>query len=131
MSTTANDPFWRKLFLSAALFNWIAATAFILAPPELYVRFGVRPAPESTLYLHLFAGAAALLGYGYLIVSRNLNERAIVRLGTIAKLAACVVMTAHWLAGSATWHFPAVISVDLVYAAFFVAFLRQSRPAHH
>ncbi|MES2148402.1 MAG: hypothetical protein V4508_01295 [Pseudomonadota bacterium] len=126
MTWQVSELFWRRLFLSGAIFNWSAAAVLAIWHRELGRLLGLAPAAEPAMYLHLFALAVAVFGWAYFMVSQDLNQVALVRLGAFTKLGVTAIVCAFWWAGTASWHLPALTAVDLSYAAFFFAFLRRA-----
>lgn len=119
------DTFWRKLFLVAAVFNVGAAALLAFGHRMLASRLGMGPAAEPALYLHVLTVAIAIFGWGYYMVSRDLTQTALVRLGAWAKLGVVAVICGYWLDGQATWHLPLLSMGDVVFAALFFTFLSQ------
>ncbi len=128
---TRHDAFWRRLFFGAALFNLGAAALLAFGHQMLTRQFGMGPAAEPALYLHIVALAVALFGVGYLLVSRDLSQTAVVVIGAWSKLGVVALFWAYWLAGAATIHLPLLALADVAFAAAFFTFLAQRRGAAH
>ena len=112
MRTSPHRPF----LLATAGFNYVAAAA-LLAWPLWFDKLGVRPSPENGLWLVLFAGVVAALGYGYTLAANDFaRHRGLVQIGAIVKLWAFAVAVVWWLAGATSWHLPLVGITDLLFA---------------
>lgn len=122
---------YRRMFLSAAWYNWAVAGVCGLAYQSLFPALGMTPMPIPALYFHLFLAAVALFGYIYFRVSRDLTQTVLVEMGAIGKVLVFAIVGAYWLAGVASWHLLALACVDFVYATLFIDFLgsRRSRTA--
>lgn len=120
-----NQAFWRKLFVVAALFNLGAAALLAFGHRMLVSQLGMTPAAEPALYLHIMTVAIAIFGWGYYLVSRDLSQTAVVRIGAWAKLAVVAVIGGYWAAGQCSWHLPLLASGDLLFAGAFFRFLAQ------
>jgi hypothetical protein len=117
---------YRRMFMSAALYNWTVAAVCGLAYSVLFPALGITPMPDSPMYFHLFLAVVALFGYIYFRVSRDLTQTSLVEVGAIGKFLVFGIVFAYWIAGIASWHMLALGSVDLVYAILFIDFLRRS-----
>jgi hypothetical protein len=126
MQAKYNATFWRRLFLTGALFNWGAAALLAFGYQDLVRTMGVTPAGETQLFVHVSALAIAFFGWAYYMVSRDLGQLALVRLGAWSKVAVVALIWGHWGAGLASWHLPVLASGDVAFAAFFFVFLRKS-----
>jgi hypothetical protein len=122
-----NEQGWRRMFFSAALYNWIVAGVFAVAAGPIVAALGIAPKPEPAMWFYLFLTAVGLFGGVYFIVSRDLSQRALVKLGAIGKALVFGIILANWLTGVATWHVLGLGTVDAVYTFLFVQFLAASR----
>lgn len=120
---------YRRMFVSAAWYNWAVAGICGLAYRPLFPALGITPMPIPALWFHLFLAAVALFGYIYYRVSRDLTQTVLVELGAIGKLLVFGIIFGYWVAGIASWHLLALGSVDLVYTVLFVDFLRSRNTA--
>ncbi len=121
----ASENAYRRMFVSAAWYNWAVAGICGLAYQSLFPALGLTPMPDPALYFHLFLAAVALFGYIYYRISRDLTQTVLVEIGAIGKFLVFGIVLAYWIAGVASWHMLALGSVDLVYAVLFVGFLRS------
>lgn len=122
---------YRTLFLSAAIFNCSVAVIFLFAYQPIFNLIGLNPIPQNPIYLHLFACLVALFGIAYYWVAQDFtNNRNLVVLGVIGKLAVFTVPLGYCLLGYVSWQLPALASADLLFAALFIGALRRSPPAN-
>lgn len=121
------QPFWRKLFFAAALFNIGAAALLAFGHRDLVRLLGLGPAAEPPMYLNLLAFAIAMFGWGYYMISRDLTLLPLVRLGAWSKLGVVAIICGYWLTGTATWHLPLLSMGDVGFAAAFFTFLAQEQ----
>ena len=115
----------RLLFFSAAIFNWLAvallAPWFGLAEP-----FGLIAA-GSSIYDHIALAVIFTFGCCYWMIALDLaGNRPLVLLGALLKLAVVAIIYGHALRGDAPWNMAALVTVDLVYALFFLSYLKTS-----
>lgn len=122
----------RWLFRSAAIFNWLAATA-LFAPLGIAEFIGVRPVPGGGPYEIIMTAAIAVFGFGYWWVAQAPGENlGIVKLGLLGKVAVVAITYYFAWVGPANAMLALLVSGDLVYAALFTLFLctyRQEEPA--
>ena len=126
-----SDSFWRGVFLSAAIVNWIVGVSIAFDMSEAAAAMGLATLRYDAFYSPFAGMFIFLFGLLYFAVWRDLSNRAIVMVGTIGKLAAFVwVTTAAWR-GLAPAAFGGLVFIDLIYALAFAAFLfsRQAAPA--
>ena len=121
-----NQPFYRRMFVVASLYDLILGLGFFLFYPAIYAWLSIQ-APESPSYLHMAAAFVFVQGVGYAFVWRNLERNVdIIRLGIIYKLAYAGVVFYYRAAGQLP---------HLVYAGFglldlvFVVLFAQSLKA--
>ncbi|MFA5940680.1 MAG: hypothetical protein WC809_15090 [Sinimarinibacterium sp.] len=117
----------RKLFGSAAVFNWLAGLPILFAGREVSALVGIVGAPASLLFTQIAGLAIVGFGWGYWQVARAPDEtRAIGGLGMVLKLGVVVIAFGNWLAGTINGLLPAVATGDLIYALLFWRFLTSS-----
>lgn len=128
LASMNRDHFYSNAFKVGAVWNWGAAALFAFAYQPLFALLGM-PQPTQLFFLQGFCFAVFLFGAGYYWVGTNLTEnRALVVLGIIGKVAVFLLLLGHSLEGSVH---PLLISagvVDLAFAAVFYRFLVVSRP---
>jgi hypothetical protein len=111
---------FRRMFVVAALWN-LAGGTFILA---------AVPAPPQPAYYYAWIELFMTFGIGYWLVSRDLyRNRDIALLGAIGKVAFAAIFL--WQYATHATDLPRFFLIpvvgDLVFAAFFVVFLRFLR----
>ena len=122
---------WKRMFLSAALFNYAIGLPIVLAPAWSYEVAWLPAAPDGSMVLSFwwdFGFVVALIGIGYHIVARDISRNhGIVWLGIISKTFDVVSLTYRYIIGLAS---PLVLipgAIDGVFVILFFLFLR-SRP---
>lgn len=116
----------RPLFRSAALFNWLAALPFLIAPKMVADMFGIHPTPADPMFTDLFMVLVLAFGWGYWKISRDPGRnRPLIELGILGKLLVVVVGYGYFLAGRITWPFAALVTGDLLWAYLFWRFLHR------
>ena len=119
----------RVLFIAAALWNWLVALISLFAYGKIRSGLGLPPLADS-LNLHLSISCICLLGIGYYWVARDLsNNRAIVKLGMIGKLAVFAIFLGYVIIGDIPYALAAPAVIDLAFAALFLEFLMRTRNA--
>lgn len=117
----ANKDF-KALFTVAAIWNWSAALLFmamaVLDMPVL--NWFLKVIPESFLWYHLFLCLVAVYGLGYYGIGQDvLRNRAIIKMGTIAKTLVFVLLIAGWSNVVITILTAGAGVVDLIFAILF------------
>ena len=116
-----------KLFLIAALFNWLVGTALIIDAPLLLGLLNVTPLPTEPLFVSLSGWLIICYGIGYYWASRDLaGNLGIIRLGIIGKFGVFAVVLVSTLLGHISWQMNLISGVDLVFAALFIKAIRGS-----
>lgn len=116
----------RNLFGSAAIFNALAGLPILLAGRQISVLFGMPP-PQSLLFTQIAGMAVLLFGYGYWLEARSPREnRSVVAIGAIGKVGIFLLAAGHVVAGTVNWVFPALATVDLIYAFFIFRYLAMA-----
>lgn len=118
------DRFFRRALLATAVMNVAGAAA--LAPPFPALRrlVGVPEAPP--IYGWLLALWILFFGIGYWrLAQADTEERLFLQITAAGKASFVFVLAAAWLAGMLPGTAPLAASPDLLFAALFVARLRQ------
>jgi hypothetical protein len=125
------DAYARKLFGTAAFFNFLVALGLLFLRPLLAPLIPFDPvAGTNRVLLYMTAFLVATFGYAYLRIAQDPSRyRSFVELGAIGKLLAVAAATLPWLTGDVGWQLPAFVSADLVFAVLFVDYLRRTRLA--
>lgn len=116
----------RRMFQSAAVFNWLACLIFLPAT-GIAGYLGFTPLMGNGPFEHVALMAIALFGYGYWMVSRDpVGHRGIILLGIIGKLGVVVILFGHYFLGTSMNLRQASLSlVDLAYAVIFIRALKS------
>jgi hypothetical protein len=125
---SARARYYRRLFLSAAVWNMLAAGAvlFLLSDAKVRGEMGF-PGPPDTIGLQLLASCLFVFGLGYYWVSRGLSRnRDLVKLGVIGKPLVFVVFFGHALAQEIPVLLVIPSTVDLLFGALFLEFLLRT-----
>jgi hypothetical protein len=115
-----------RLFLIAALFNWLVCIVLMTDAPLLLGLFNVTPLPTEPLFISLSGWLIICYGIGYYWASRDLaGNLGIIRLGIIGKLGVFgVVLISTWL-GHISWQMNILSGADLIFAALFIIAIRE------
>ena len=115
----------RRLFIAAALFNWLVALGLFFIPDLFLAVFAVTPAPEQTLWIQQFAGLVFIFGVGYYQASRDLQALApMIRLAVWAKWGVVLIAVLNVMTGDISWQFLIPATADGVFAVLFARALR-------
>lgn len=124
-----SDGFWRGVFLSSAILNWIVGLSLLVDVTDVAASMGVEMLRFDTLYSPLAGWFVIVFGVLYFAVSRDLaGTRAVVLVSLIGKLGVVALIWAAWLRGEAPTAMVGLTVIDLIYSALFAAFL-ITRPA--
>jgi hypothetical protein len=116
----------RKMFLSAACFNWLVAVALVVNVGLLFGVFHVEPVPENRLFVHFFSALVFSFGIGYYWIANDiLANRPLIHIGAVGKLVLVCVGVLDVALGIVSWQILILLSVDLVYSLLFFKVLRQ------
>lgn len=120
--------FYHGVFLGAALWDLVLGATFFVAFVPIFNALGI-PLPPNGSYVHLTAAFVFVQGVGYALVYRDMaRNHDLVRLGTAYKLAYAGVAIYYVLLGQLpNTVFAWFAIVDIIWAALFVAFLRDVR----
>ncbi|HEY9608740.1 hypothetical protein [Allocoleopsis sp.] len=123
--------FWSRMFLAAAVFNFLMGGPIMLAPKGSYaLAYIPLLTGDDAIALKFWADfgfSVLLIGVGYYLVSRDVTKNhSIVWLGVFAKLFDVIVLSYRFAIGvaKALVIFPAVI--DGVFVLLFVLFLYKT-----
>ena len=110
----------RTVFLVSAVFNWLVGLGLAFAGAKLIGMFGVTPLPTEPLFLQLFAWLVFAFGIAYYWIYKDPpGNRALIRLGIIAKLGVVIVCLANIFLGHVSWQIMLVAGADLAFAILF------------
>ncbi len=127
-----NCSVYQKLFLLAALWNFIAGGGIVLAPEWVFQLFFAAELHGSQYYAAMLFQMYGLLvlvfGFGYYLVSRNIGENhGIVLMGVVGKTLVFIVCLVALLDGKVMLTGLSGAVGDLLWAFAFVYFLFQNR----
>lgn len=124
------EKYYKILFLVAALYNIINSVTFILVSivaTDLFPFFGVE-IPPSMIWLQLSLILIALLGVGYILVSRDISKNhGLVFIGGLAKLSFFLMSLLYFFIGDLNILIVLLGSVDLIMVILFMEFLVKNR----
>ena len=122
------EKYYKILFLVAALYNIINSVIFILVSlvaTDLFPLFGVE-IPPSMIWLQLSLILIALLGVGYIMVSRDISKNhGLVFVGGLAKLSFFLMSLIYYFIGDLNILIVLLGSVDLIMVILFIEFLNS------
>ncbi|MDP2731481.1 MAG: hypothetical protein Q8O55_13530 [Dehalococcoidales bacterium] len=123
--TLKNEKYYRKLFLVAALYDFILGCVFFIALPFLFENIFKIPAPNYPAFFQAAAAFIIIMGIGFYFVYLNLYRNIdIVRLGIILKLVYTALAFYYVFIENMPWIFSIFGFLDLIFIVFFVFFLR-------
>lgn len=115
-----------RMFVAAALFNWVVAAGLFFIPGPFLGLIGVAPLPEQNLWIQQFAGLVFFFGIGYYQASRDLERMApMIRLAVWAKWGVVLIGLVNVLTGDISWQFMIPASADGVFAVLFARALKS------
>jgi len=124
------EKYYKILFIVAALYNIINSVTFILisiVATDLFPVFGVA-IPPSMVWLQLSLILIALLGVGYIMVSRDISKNhGLVLVGGLAKLSFFLMSLVYFFIGDLNVLIVLLGSVDLIMVILFTEFLLKNR----
>ena len=110
-----------RLFLSAAIFNWVIALGLFFVPGPFLGLIHVSPAPEQTTWIQQFAGLVFFLGVGYYWLSRDFETNIpLARLAIWGKSGVVVIALSNVWRGDISWQIMIPAAADGVFAILFL-----------
>ena len=120
------EKYYKILFIVSALYNIINAVTFILVSivaTDLFPLFGVE-IPPSMIWLQLSLILIALLGVGYIMVSRDISKNhGLVLIGSLAKLSFFLLTLIYFFLGDVSILIVLLGGIDLIMVFLFIEFL--------
>lgn len=118
----------RWLFAIAAIVNLSTGLGLLVLRSRFMHAAGLDPVSGTNIALLNFTGAMiALFGYGYARIAVDPKTfRPLVHIGILGKLLAFACVTLPWLAGTISVRLPALLSIDVIFAAVFADYLRRT-----
>ncbi|MFA5938694.1 MAG: hypothetical protein WC809_05000 [Sinimarinibacterium sp.] len=123
------EPYARRLFGAAALFNFAVAASLLFARDRMQSLLSLDLIAGSNLQIaNVAAALIAVFGYAYWRAALDPRRyRAYIELGAIGKLAVVPAVAVPWFQHAAGWQLPALALGDLAFAILFVQYLRSRR----
>jgi hypothetical protein len=116
-----------KMFLGAAVFNWIIGLGLFLVPDIFLSLFFIAPTPDQSVWVQEFAGLVTVFGIGYYWAAKDFhNNRSIVRLAVWGKSAVVLIALLNVIRGDASWQFMIPAAGDAVFVVLFILALKSS-----
>ena len=117
----------RRLFIPAALFNWVVAGGLLLFSDLMGSLLQLDPASGTNLALRdMCMLLVAVFGVSYWRIAFDPQRfRPYIELGILGKSLVVLVIYGHWLAGHMGWQLPAVAFGDAVFTVLFWNFMRR------
>lgn len=115
----------RPIFLTAAVFNWIAGMGMLMGLGPV-IMGGQDVSPGMAAFMDLFAILVMAFGVSYFMIAQDYYRyRPLIVLACIAKIIVVLTAFLHFIGGHIGWQLPVLTLADLVYAALFASiFLR-------
>jgi hypothetical protein len=114
-----------KMFLAAAIFNWVMGAVLFFIPNIFLDLFFVSPGVHQLLWVQQFAGLVFVFGIGYYWASIDLAaNRGLIRLAIIAKSSVVLVGLFNVVMGEISWQFMIPASADAIFVALFILALK-------
>ena len=121
--------FWKIFFLMAGLFNCLVAGLGMCFPAVTFtVVTGVNNTEPVVLYIFFIACCVVFLfGLGYFSVVINVvTSRGIILIGALGKICFFSMGLYGYLHGIASLIFMITVCIDLIWAVFFIIYLRST-----
>ena len=121
--------YFKNLFIFAAIWNIVAGLSCWIGTTfmsETFFTLFDMPKAESLFAFHAFFWTIIVIGYGFGIVSRDLNKNhGIVTIGIFGKIAFLVICLVTFLMKEANFLLLGTGIIDLIFAGLFLDFLRK------
>lgn len=117
----------KKLFTSAAIFNFVVAFGFLAQISPLGKILGLDSYPATAhAFLQITFLIVVLCGWAYLKVANDpIKYQPYITLGILIKAIFVIVIVAYYLMGSITWILPTLVSGDIVWILLFYSYNRS------
>ncbi len=117
----------KKMFLGAAIFNWIIGFGLLFIPGMFLSWFCITPTPDQNVWVQEFAGLVTVFGIGYYWAARDFhNNRSIVRLAVLGKSAVVLIALLNVIRGDVSWQLMIPAAGDAVFVVLFILALKSS-----
>ncbi len=123
----AKDNFFKKLFLIAAIYDFILGFGFLFLYKSVYSYFNIT-LPVYPMYLQLSAAFVFAMGIGYYFIYKNLYRNIdLVKLGIVYKLVYAGFAIYFFVAGLAHILFLWFGIFDIIFLVLFVYFFSYAK----
>ncbi len=117
----------RRLFSTAAWFNWLVGAPMLVATGFTASMVGLQVNTTAMLFMQITAGVVVAFGISYWMIARDpVRYRPYIPLGLGLKLFLAGLVEFYWISGQIPWPLPALAAFDLVFAWFFWRYLRAN-----
>lgn len=121
---TISEGFFKKLFLVAALYDFVLGVAFLFLYKQIFTYFSID-LPSEPMYLQLAAAFVFAMGVGYYFIFKNMYRNVdLVKLGIVYKFVYSSFSSYFYFIGSAHVIFFLFAVLDLTFAGLFIWFLK-------
>lgn len=118
----------KKLFVVAALYDFILGIIFLLAFKQVYAHFNIA-LPNHAGYVHFAACLVVIFGIGFWFVAQDpVRNRDIIKLGILLKLSYVSVVFYYNALGNIPSIWVPFAWLDLGFLILFIAALRSIKP---
>jgi hypothetical protein len=115
--------YYKKFFVVAAIWNWVAAIAFFCWYKQILSLFDMKPLIYPVI-MQLLSALVFVFGIGYYWVAGDIEKnQAIVKMGIIGKILVFILLLVHWILGNIPFFLVGPGIVDLIFAILFIEFL--------
>ena len=117
----------KKLFTSAAIFNFVVAFGFLAQIPPLGKILGLDAYPATAnAFFQITFLIVVLCGWAYLKVANDpVKYQPFITFGILTKAIFVIVIVAYYLMGSISWILPSLVSGDVVWIVLFYIYNRS------
>ena len=122
--------YYKKLFLSAAIWNWIVGLTLLMLSfinPKILPLFGVET-PPSLVFMQMLFILVIVFGIGLFIVYQDLDKnKGIVIMSIIEKVSFFVVFLIYFILGDVNFLVLLLNFIDLIFGILFIEFIINTK----
>ncbi len=122
--------YYKKLFLSAAIWNWIVGLTLLMLSfinPNILPLFGVET-PPSLVFMQMLFILVIVFGIGLFIVYQDLDKnKDIVIMSIIEKVSFFVVYLIYFIFGDVNFLVLLLNIIDLIFGILFIEFIVNTK----
>jgi hypothetical protein len=116
----------QRLFGSAALVNLGAGLALLAGMQPLGALLGLEINATAAVFYQMTMAIVLVFAWVFWMIARDPQQyRPFILLSVILKILVVAISSGHWLAGNISWQLPALLSIDILYAALFWRYYQQ------